>query len=469
MPWFVSPRNNTTKIFISTNTYYYLMNPNTTKPVTDNKIGYNILRWFVNLHIRTNYKFHVIDAAKADNSCPTLFVGNHSNSAVDPLIILFSLQRKVHFIARGDVFKGWKAKVFDYFNMIPIFRREEGAENMAKNEESFEYIFAKLNERRSVTIYSEGNCEQAMHVRKFRKGTARICAEFEKLNTTQIPLNIQPVGLTYYSWDKFQSDVYIHYATPFNYSDIDFSTATTDAKRIHVFNAYVEQALKKVVLQIPETLQPMQFLLDEIICTSPTYTHVTTNKYALRQRLSQTLYAMPPINLLSLTTALTNYNNALTTHKLNHTNTLPTYKGYSWGNAVLLLLTLPVFVIGASINAVVFLVPSHIAKNKIKVVEFKASVRIILAFFISVIYFSLLIVTATILYNWIVGALVFPLSYCLGLMAYEWYKLFLKLTARYKWLGLVKGNNQEYITLLSAKQVIINELDKSFTQLFCGK
>lgn len=444
------------------------MTPNTTTPVADNKIGYNILRWFVNLHIRTNYKFHVIDAAKADNSCPTLFIGNHSNSVGDPLIILFSLQRKVHFIARGDVFKGWKAKVFDYFNMIPIFRREEGAQNMAKNEESFEYIFAKLNERRAVTIYSEGNCEQVMHVRKFRKGTARICAEFEKLNTTTIPLNIQPVGLTYYSWDKFQSDVYIHYGTPFNYSDIDFGVATTDAERIHVFNAYVEQALKNVVLQIPQTLQPMQFLLDEIICASPTYTSVTTNKYTLRKRLSTTLYAMPQADLLSLTTVLSNYNNVLITHKLNHTNTLATYKGYSWLNALLLLLTLPVFVVGASINALVFIVPSNIAKNKIKVLEFKASVRIILAFFISVIYFLLLTIIATIVYNWIVGIVVFPLSYCLGLMAYEWYKLYLKLTARHKWLGLVKANNQEYTSLLTAKQAVTKELNKTFKHVFCG-
>lgn len=428
------------------------------QPVADKKIGYNLLRWLVDLHIRTNYKFHVIGAEKADNSSPTLFVGNHSNSAIDPLIILFSLKRKVHFIARGDVFKGWKAKVFDYFNMIPIFRREEGPENMAKNEESFAAIFAKLNNRAAVTIYSEGNCLQAAHVRKFRKGTARICAEFETLNTTNIPLNIQVAGLTYYTWDKFRSDVYLQFGTAFTMQDIDFSNANTDAERIHVFNAHVERELQKVVLQIPEGFQHAQFLLDEIVDTLPQY--VGIDKYTIRKSIGEALYAMQPNELTTLKQNLDNYSTELLIANLKHKNTVAQVKEYNLLSVALLLLTVPVFVIGVVLNAVPFFIPTNIAKNKIKVIEFKASVRIILAFFISIIYFLTLSIIASVIWNWIVGIAVFPVSYGIGLLAYELYKLYEKIMGRKRWL------NNSNTALVTSKNNALQSIATIFESYF---
>lgn len=428
------------------------------KPLAEKKIGYNILRWIVELHIRSNYKFHVVNAEKADNSSPTLFVGNHSNSAIDPLIILFSLKRKVYFIARGDVFKGWKAKVFNYFNMIPIFRREEGPENMSKNEESFAAIFAKLNNRGAVTIYSEGNCLQAAHVRKFRKGTARICAEFELLNTTNIPLNIQVAGLSYYTWDKFRSDVYLQFGNAFTMHDIDFSKANNYAERIHVFNARVESELQNVVLQIPEEFQPTHFLLDEIIGTLPQYAGI--NKYNIRKSIGEALYAMKPNELTTLKQHLDSYGTELLSANLKHQNTLTKVKEYNLLHVIWLLLTVPVFVLGLVLNAVPFFIPSNIAKNKIKVVEFKASVRIILAFFISIIYFLILSIIAFVTWNWIVGILLFPVSYGMGLLAYEWYKLYEKIMGRKRWLS------NAYIILNNSKNHALQSIATIFEPYF---
>jgi glycerol-3-phosphate O-acyltransferase / dihydroxyacetone phosphate acyltransferase len=438
----------------------------TSKPVRDPKLFYNILRWFTELHLRTNYKYHVIDAHKADNSSPTLFVGNHSNSAIDPLIILFSLKRKVHFIARGDVFKGWRAKLFDYFNMIPIFRKEEGPNNMVKNEESFAYIYQKLNQRSAVTIYSEGNCLQMMHVRKFRKGTARLCAEFETLNTTGVPLNIQPVGLTYYGWDKFGSDVYIHYGQPFTYSSINFSAAKTDAERIHVFNAFVESELRKIILEIPETVQPMQFLLDEIITSIPSL-NTNNNAYTIRKNTSVTLYKKTEEELAYLKTTLLNYHTALKKHTLQHNNTVSTATlpaAVLLNNAseiLLLLVTAPLFAIGVLLNALPFFVPRYLAQNKIKVQEFKASVRVIISFFICVVYFLLLSLIVGFATHWAIGLMAMPVSYCIGLLSYKWFIVYKKIRKQSLWVSLQNTPQGQELIALKAKS--INVVTNLFT------
>src|SRR5579885_417410 len=69
---------------------------------------------------------------------PAILACNHPNSFLDALIITVYYRRPIYYIARGDAFKKpFGAKVLSFLNNVPIFRREEGANNLYKNEETF--------------------------------------------------------------------------------------------------------------------------------------------------------------------------------------------------------------------------------------------------------------------------------------------------------------------------------------------
>ncbi|HEY4059852.1 MAG TPA: 1-acyl-sn-glycerol-3-phosphate acyltransferase, partial [Kofleriaceae bacterium] len=70
-------------------------------------MAYAFLAWF--LRVVTRVFFRQIEVAGLENvpaSGAVLFAGNHPNSLIDPILILTTCGRKVHFAAKDSLFKG---------------------------------------------------------------------------------------------------------------------------------------------------------------------------------------------------------------------------------------------------------------------------------------------------------------------------------------------------------------------------
>ena len=70
-------------------------------------MAYRILAWF--LRVVTKVFFRQIEVAGLEHvpkDGAVLFAGNHPNSLIDPILIITTCGRKVHFAAKDALFKG---------------------------------------------------------------------------------------------------------------------------------------------------------------------------------------------------------------------------------------------------------------------------------------------------------------------------------------------------------------------------
>ena len=68
---------------------------------------------------------------------PLVFVSNHANSLVDPLLLIALLPRRIRFLAKSTL---WQNPVLvpllRLTGAVPVYRRQDGGD-MSKNDETF--------------------------------------------------------------------------------------------------------------------------------------------------------------------------------------------------------------------------------------------------------------------------------------------------------------------------------------------
>lgn len=179
------------------------------------RIWYQIVKIYISTGLFFFYKKIVV---KGVNNIPkkgaVLFVSNHKNALIDPLLIATTSPRDIHFLTRASAFKisivRW---ILSTVNMLPIYRLRDGKETLAKNEAVFNQCFDILNKKQSLLIFPEGTHDIRRWVRPLSKGFTRIAfGVFEKY--PEVQLHIIPVGLNYTKADKFGESVSIYYGKP---------------------------------------------------------------------------------------------------------------------------------------------------------------------------------------------------------------------------------------------------------------
>ena len=108
---------------------------------------YRILAWF--LRVVTPVFFRQIEVAGVENipaSGPVIFAGNHPNSLIDPILIITTCGRKVHFAAKDTLFKGRLMRaVLGALGAVPIKRRDDHGGG-ADNDAAFAAMFGVLQQ-----------------------------------------------------------------------------------------------------------------------------------------------------------------------------------------------------------------------------------------------------------------------------------------------------------------------------------
>jgi 1-acyl-sn-glycerol-3-phosphate acyltransferase len=177
----------------------------------------NIIHFIFRSWIRVTSKifFEKILVTGTENlptDCPVIFACNHPNAFLDSLVMTTVVKRPLHYTARGDFFKSKiAAKLLDFINILPVFRREEGRELMHKNDETFSYCIEVFKRNGAVIIFSEGISENKYDLRPLRKGTARLA--FDSWNDSEVGkrLKVIPVAIHYSSWLKICPKVYVEF------------------------------------------------------------------------------------------------------------------------------------------------------------------------------------------------------------------------------------------------------------------
>ena len=148
-----------------------------------------------------------------------LFMVNHPNGLLDPLIVTTNNPRTNYFLTRAASFKKPLVRWFlNSLNLIPIYRMRDGVNQLNKNKGVFEKCFTLLNNQNALMIFPEGSHDKRRTIRNLSKGFSRIVFGALERNPS-LQIHIIPVGLTYQNPSVYPSSVCLHYGTPILVND----------------------------------------------------------------------------------------------------------------------------------------------------------------------------------------------------------------------------------------------------------
>jgi 1-acyl-sn-glycerol-3-phosphate acyltransferase len=157
-----------------------------------------------------------VEVAGLDNvpgQGPVLFVANHFNGLVDPMLVLRAVERPVVFVAKSTL---WRIPILrsflDLLGCVPVVRKREAEEEGAskgeeRNRASFERLADVLERDGAILIFPEGRSHSDPRLSEMRTGAARIL-----LLSRRSPV-VVPVGLWFTKKEEFRSEVLVKFGT----------------------------------------------------------------------------------------------------------------------------------------------------------------------------------------------------------------------------------------------------------------
>ena len=137
---------------------------------------------------------------------PLLIASNHPNTFMDPIAIAAVVKQEVFFIAKGTVFntrlKKW---LLHKMNLIPVYRREDGALPAVGNEATFRKCTEFLLKNGTLLIFPEGSSFNERRLRPLKTGTARMALAAERQANWKAGVQILPVGVNYSDPTRFRA------------------------------------------------------------------------------------------------------------------------------------------------------------------------------------------------------------------------------------------------------------------------
>lgn len=138
-----------------------------------------------------------------------IFAGNHKH-AVDPVVVMSSTTRVVHYMAKEELFKGLHGKLFEKIGLIKIHRGKGNPLAVLQSEKI-------LKDGGTIGIFPEGTRNRTdKELLKFRHGAVVIA---KKTNTKIVPFAIRG------KYKLFRKGLEIEFAPPINVSEMEIEEA----------------------------------------------------------------------------------------------------------------------------------------------------------------------------------------------------------------------------------------------------
>jgi 1-acyl-sn-glycerol-3-phosphate acyltransferase len=222
-------------------------------------VVYRILAWF--LRVVTRVFFRQIEVVGLENipaAGGVVFAGNHPNSLIDPILILTSCGRKVHFAAKATLFKGRLMRaVLGGLGAVPIQRRDDhdgatrhgpapaSAAPAIDNDAAFAAMFTVLASGGAIGIFPEGLSHDSSQLARLKTGAARLA--LGGAHRAGAPIAIVPCGLTFIHPKRFRSRVLVQYGPP-----IAIPPEPPTAEAVRALTAEIDAALRRLTINAPD-------------------------------------------------------------------------------------------------------------------------------------------------------------------------------------------------------------------------
>lgn len=137
---------------------------------------YLLLKLSLNISFRLFYKRFLVLNKHKELFGSTIYVSNHPNSFMDPILIGSLNHPIVHFMTRSDVFVWWLKPILWSAHMLPIFRQQDGTDTKGKNTDVFNKVNLSLKKGRNILIFGEGFTDDTpiRGLKSVKKGPVRM-------------------------------------------------------------------------------------------------------------------------------------------------------------------------------------------------------------------------------------------------------------------------------------------------------
>ena len=149
-------------------------------------------------------------------SSPCVFVLNHPNGLLDPMILRLGLDRPVRFLGKSTLFGNPVGRAaMGAFGGIPVYRHRDvagGGGDPSRNEETFALCREALARGEWIALFPEGTSHSDPTMKPLKTGAARIALSAARAHP--IDLQVVPAGLFYEAKATFRSRVVLTVGDP---------------------------------------------------------------------------------------------------------------------------------------------------------------------------------------------------------------------------------------------------------------
>jgi 1-acyl-sn-glycerol-3-phosphate acyltransferase len=199
------------------------------------RLARGLTRLLLHVFFRTT---EVQGVAHVPPSGPVLFVANHGNGLVDPMVMVAVLPRMPRFLAKHTLWSNPAVRpLLELAGAVPVYRAQEG--DTLRNRETFVRCFEELASGGAVGLFPEGVSHDRPELLPLKTGAARIALGAREHGAE--PVAIVPVGLTFERKEMFRSRLLVSVGEPIRATDDTGARELTDR---------IDAGLREVTLNV---------------------------------------------------------------------------------------------------------------------------------------------------------------------------------------------------------------------------
>ncbi len=439
------------------------------KNIFDFNQSYGLVKRYMMTAFRGFYGDYVINGKEnIPAEGPVIYAANHLNALMDPLAVISALPHKmpIVYLARADYFKKKTTRqMLTFCKLLPAFRMRDGVGNLEKNHGIFEKCVEVLENNRALGIMPEGNQGSQRKIRPLVKGIFRIAFTAQQKYGTEPGVKIVPVGIDFGDFEKFGKHLIINVGKPIEVSEFMITYNSNPVKATNHLRDRLSSDLSSLTLNLAtESHYDCFETATEVANTNfLTSANNTLNRFFTRQKIAEKLLKLEkhrPELIEKLDAICSEYRDHL--KKLNLRSWVLEKKQYKrrelFMSILLLLITLPVFVIGFIVNMFPFFTPDLI-RHLLKI-NFPGGISS-LRFGLGMITFPVFyLIQGVLIYRKFRGELwnlilIIPLQYVFGKLSYQWYRGYQRHLAKIRYRRLEKQKSPELIKIKQLHDEII--------------
>ena len=225
------------------------------KKIQDKNRQYFFWRRYVDFMFKMAYRrveYHGKEKIPQDGAI--IYAPNHTNTLMDALAVLAIDRQAKVFVARADIFKQPTIlKFLTFLKMLPINRKRDGIDSLAKNEEINDIVIDVLRDKIPFCILPEGTHRTMHSLMPLQKGIFRIAMQANEEFGNEMPVYIVPVGIEFGHYFRFWTSLLVQIGEPINVTKFVSENPELNApQHINALRDQLTEQMQKVMLHISD-------------------------------------------------------------------------------------------------------------------------------------------------------------------------------------------------------------------------